>query len=454
MAAASRGSDPDAGMDPAAQAYADRAYPFSGVGIAQTLAADRAAKKIKGHVSKHFTGWQEVGPFTLDVQPLATQTFNRPTQWSGRVTALAIGPSCGKGPKCTLYVAAAGGGVWRTDDALAGHPHWTPISGDIPSTAIGSLLIDPTDPTGQTIYAGTGEESGSSDSEAGIGLYKSTDGGSHWSLVAGSPAVSNNRSIGAISVDPHNAQHIFIGTDVARHGASSVERRPLHAARRPEGRRCTSRPTAAPRSTRCSAGRPTRSTRPRRTEATSSAAASPTCSSTRRTRSTLYASITDYGLFRSADSGTTLDADLHRPGRSRGLRHPLRVRADDARERQDADLPRRGPERVHRSGHGQPEPGLGLAAAPDGRRDGRGGVHEPVELRPERRRASARSTSARRQCSYDMFVASPAGHPDTVWLGGSMQYGELPPYAGADSSDGRARHPLDRRRHELDRHDG
>ena len=37
-----------------------------------------------------------------------------------------------------------------------------------------------------------------------------------------------------------------------------------------------------------------------------------------------------------------------------------------------------------------------------------------------------------------MFVASPPGEPDTVWLGGSMQYGELPLYAGADRSDGRA----------------
>ena len=42
------------------------------------------------------------------------------------------------------------------------------------------------------------------------------------------------------------------------------------------------------------------------------------------------------------------------------------------------------------------------------------------------------------QCSYDMFVASPPGHPNTVWLGGSMQYGELSLYAGPDMSDGRA----------------
>jgi hypothetical protein len=42
------------------------------------------------------------------------------------------------------------------------------------------------------------------------------------------------------------------------------------------------------------------------------------------------------------------------------------------------------------------------------------------------------------QCSYDMWVASPPGRPNTVWLGGSMQYGELSLYAGADRSDGRA----------------
>lgn len=29
------------------------------------------------------------------------------------------------------------------------------------------------------------------------------------------------------------------------------------------------------------------------------------------------------------------------------------------------------------------------------------------------------------QCSYDMVVASPAGHPDSVWISGQMQYGEL-----------------------------
>ncbi|HLG78695.1 MAG TPA: hypothetical protein VKX46_19940 [Ktedonobacteraceae bacterium] len=40
------------------------------------------------------------------------------------------------------------------------------------------------------------------------------------------------------------------------------------------------------------------------------------------------------------------------------------------------------------------------------------------------------------QCSYDMWVASPPGRPDTVWIGGSMQYGEI--FTANPPSNGRA----------------
>ncbi|HEY7416434.1 MAG TPA: hypothetical protein VH593_14670, partial [Ktedonobacteraceae bacterium] len=40
------------------------------------------------------------------------------------------------------------------------------------------------------------------------------------------------------------------------------------------------------------------------------------------------------------------------------------------------------------------------------------------------------------QCSYDMFVASPAGHPNEVWLGGSMNYDEI--FTSTPPSNGRA----------------
>jgi hypothetical protein len=42
------------------------------------------------------------------------------------------------------------------------------------------------------------------------------------------------------------------------------------------------------------------------------------------------------------------------------------------------------------------------------------------------------------QCSYDMPVASPPGHPDTVWIGGEMHYDELAAFGFNPSSSGRA----------------
>ena len=69
---------------------------------------------------------------------------------------------------------------------------------------------------------GSGEPNGSGDSEAGLGLFKSTDFGASWTLVPGSEAVATNRSIGSIAVDPTNPNVLYIGTALARHGSSAV----------------------------------------------------------------------------------------------------------------------------------------------------------------------------------------------------------------------------------------
>ena len=158
------------------------------------------------------------------------------TVFSGRTTALAVSSAC-TSKTCPMLLGAAGGGVWRTDNAMGKKVKWVESNGSIPSNAIGSIAYDPNDTTGNTVYVGTGEPNGSSDSEAGVGLYKSLDGGQTWTRVFGSVAptapcadnpssltcpVATGRSIGAIAVDPADPDHIFIGTDVARHGSSSV----------------------------------------------------------------------------------------------------------------------------------------------------------------------------------------------------------------------------------------
>ena len=169
-----------------------RAYPRHYVDD-RIAAAGRQAFLANAGTAALATPWSELGPFTPAVAKEATYT-GAPALNSGRVTAMAVDPNCGRaGSLCRMWIAAAGGGIFRTDDALAAHVVWTPADQGLTSDSFGSLIVDPTDASGNTLYAGSGEANGSSDSEAGVGLFKSTDGGQSWSLVPGSPAVAENR---------------------------------------------------------------------------------------------------------------------------------------------------------------------------------------------------------------------------------------------------------------------
>lgn len=231
-------ADREGPSSPADEQVGDRAYPRNyvddrlaakGFASFKSLPRRPAARLAPARLTAAaaVTGpWSELGPVTPNVAGPDSQFFDPATltgpatQESGRVTALAIGPTCHPG-NCSMWVAAAGGGIWRTGDALASPVTWIAPPTDLPTNAFGSLFYDSAH---NVLYAGSGEPNGSGDSEAGLGLFRSTDGGASWSLVPGSAQVATNRSIGAIAVDPSDptGHTIYIGTDVARHGSSAV----------------------------------------------------------------------------------------------------------------------------------------------------------------------------------------------------------------------------------------
>ena len=100
----------------------------------------------------------------------------------------------------TFYFGAAGGGVWKTNDAGR---TWVPIFDRGPA-AIGALAIAPSDPN--TIYVGTGQVTSRYDINAGEGVFKSKDGGATWTPAG----LEATRHIGAILVDPRNADVVVV----------------------------------------------------------------------------------------------------------------------------------------------------------------------------------------------------------------------------------------------------
>lgn len=148
------------------------------------------------------------------IGPEPTDTpYNDPIV-AGRVTALAVDPTNAN----VVYAGAADGGVWKTTD---GGIHWTPLTDTQPSLAVGSIAIDPSNHS--TIYVGTGEENFSADSYFGAGILKSTNGGSSWTQIKGPFAGYYNGYcfyggadyIGGIAIQPGSSSVILAAVEQA-----------------------------------------------------------------------------------------------------------------------------------------------------------------------------------------------------------------------------------------------
>src|SRR5947207_12476089 len=205
------GPETDRGpMAAAEEAYANRAYPASDVPFKLTVDAQKAWANVKS-LAPSAGVWTLVGPSIPNVPDILTFS-GRDYTTSGRITALAITPTCTNG-NCTLWVGAAGGGIWRTNNALSGSgPSWTFVSGSFATNAIGTLTYDSAT---STLYAGTGEPNASGDSEAGFGIYKSTDNGNTWTHLVANTRVAAMPTGGGCGAAPRYTGPAFNGRAIS-----------------------------------------------------------------------------------------------------------------------------------------------------------------------------------------------------------------------------------------------
>ena len=75
----------------------------------------------------------------------------------------------------TYYFGAAAGGVWKSVD---GGAHWTPVSDKDSIASVGSIALAPSD--ANVIYVGSGEGCLRGDISYGDGVYRSNDAGKTW----------------------------------------------------------------------------------------------------------------------------------------------------------------------------------------------------------------------------------------------------------------------------------
>ena len=125
--------------------------------------------------------WRQVGPFR-----------------AGRVTDVSGVP----GQPAIYYMGTAGGGAWKTTD---GGMVWKPIFDKARVASIGAIAVAPSNPN--IVYIGTGDVSNVGGAvNQGDGIWKSTDAGETWQHMG----LEDSRHIGAIWVDPKNADVVFV----------------------------------------------------------------------------------------------------------------------------------------------------------------------------------------------------------------------------------------------------
>ncbi|HEY5425686.1 MAG TPA: hypothetical protein VIJ77_03970, partial [Candidatus Tumulicola sp.] len=120
-----------------------------------------------------------------------------PAAAGGRVASVA---GSATDPKL-YYLGSAGGGVWKSEN---GGQTWDPVFEKQPVSAIGAVTIDPTD--NKTVWVGTGETNPRNDVSYGDGVYKTTDGGEHWTHLG----LKGTKYISRIVVDPRNHEHVVV----------------------------------------------------------------------------------------------------------------------------------------------------------------------------------------------------------------------------------------------------
>src|SRR6266480_4484605 len=396
--------------------WADENYQLNGADqiTASNISGARAAfsaiqKRGVGQGKTSTSSWFSLGPKNA-IYPAFLNRHGSQYVTSGRITALAIAPTC-TSQQCPLWVAAAGGRGWKTDKALGG-ANWVNVSDTFfGSGAIGALTYDAAH---NTLYAGTGEDAAAGDAEAGVGVYKSTDGGKTWSPLGGNSNFTN-RAIRTIAIDPNDTtgNTIYVTSGRGVHGISSttagaVSQIPpgtpgvgVWKSTDGGGAFTQAQPTTVvlgpqPGQTFLSSFGSSRGA--------TALAIDPTHAGV------IYASAYNVGIWRSTENGTTW-TQIHAVANTGAMRSEFAVAATP-------------------DGHTRMYSGEGDSGTPYSRVF----VAEAVETGAP---AFVQKTSSNvadpgyatynfctGQCWYDQRVFSPAGHPDMVYVLGSYTYGE------------------------------
>lgn len=124
--------------------------------------------------------WVERGSNTDVNGPFGNSRPGNAGPTSGRMRAMWVDLADPTGN--TVWVGGVDGGIWKTNDVSVASPSWTLVNDYLSNLSISSICQDPTNTN--TMYFATGEAYFTGGAVNGNGVFKSTDHGITWSLLA------------------------------------------------------------------------------------------------------------------------------------------------------------------------------------------------------------------------------------------------------------------------------
>jgi photosystem II stability/assembly factor-like uncharacterized protein len=143
-----------------------------------------------------------IGPSSLRAQELsAAQLSGLHYRYIGVVgnrVDVAVGVP---GDPLVYYVGAAAGGIFKTTD---GGSHWRPIFDSVGVPSVGDIAVARSAPN--VVWAGTGEPFIRSNISVGDGVWKSTDSGKTWTHMG----LEATGRVSRIRIDPRNPDVVYV----------------------------------------------------------------------------------------------------------------------------------------------------------------------------------------------------------------------------------------------------
>ncbi len=181
--------------------YAARAWPDTRIPMEPLTRAFREQAARKAMSKSAFPGsWSCIGPMNF----------------GGRLLCLAFNP---QNPN-TLLAGSASGGLWRSYSGGTGADAWQPVPTGFPVIGVGAVAFHPAD--SNILFVGTGEVYNYQNTGTGvavrttrgtygIGILRSTDGGSTWSSSL-NWQYDDMRGVQDIVINPLNPSTVFAAT--------------------------------------------------------------------------------------------------------------------------------------------------------------------------------------------------------------------------------------------------